>query len=193
MENKVVIVDQQGKEIGQESLSKVHAAGTLHRSFGVFVMNSKNQMLLQKRNPCKQIAGGLWSNACTSHPRPSEKIIDAATRRLYEEMGLRCQLQEAFVFLYKSHHTECHLKENEFGHVFIGFTDDVPRPNYKEVVAYQWMSLERLSREISDHPKMYTEWLHSGFDSIVLYIKNHQRESSHFMPQKTIDSTRIQI
>lgn len=193
MENRVVIVDQHGKEIGQESLGKVHAAGILHRSFGIFIMNSQNQMLLQKRNPCKQIAGGLWSNTCTSHPRPSEKVIDAATRRLYEEMGLRCQLQEAFVFIYKAHNSEHHLKENEFGHVFIGFTDDVPRPNYKEVVAYQWMSLERLSRDINDNPKIYTQWLHSGFDSIALYIKNHQRESSLFIHQHATATTRIQM
>ena len=176
MKNKVIVVDKQGKEIGYETLNKVHATGTLHRSFAIFIINSKNQLLLQKRSPHKLHAGNLWSNACTSHPRPGEKTIDAAHRRLREELGISCELQEAFTFVYSANYAHEHVKENEYGHIFIGFCDATPRPNREEVTAYQWMSLEQLIKDLNDHPKIYAPWLILGIDSVALYLKNFAKK-----------------
>lgn len=175
MERKVIIVDQKGREIGSESHIKAHTEGTLHRSFGIFIINSQNQMLLQKRALNKIHSGGLWCNACSSHPNPGEKTIDAAHKRLKEEMGIDCPLQEAFTFIYQITFEKDHIREHEFGYVFIGFCDDVPRPNPEEVEAYRWMSLDRISRDISDNPNHYAYWFKQAFDSVVLFIKELQR------------------
>ncbi len=176
MERKVILVDQQGREIGAESLLKAHTEGTLHRSFGIFIVNSQNQMLIQKRTLNKIHSGGLWCNACASHPKPGEKTIDAAHRRLNEEMGIDCQLQEAFTFIYQVSFEKNQICEHEFGHVFIGFCDDVPQPSPEEVDEYRWVPLDRLSRDIIDHPAQYAYWFKRAFDSVILFIKDFKKE-----------------
>jgi isopentenyl-diphosphate delta-isomerase len=184
MERKVIVVNQQGQEIGSESLLKAHTAGTLHRSFGVFIINSQNHMLLQKRNINKMHSGGLWCNTCSSHPNPGEKTLDAAHRRLMEEMDIDCPLQEAFTFIYQVNFEKNHICEHEFGHVFIGFCDTVPHPNPEEVDAYRWMSLDRISRDIVDNPSHYAYWFKRAFDSVILFIKECQKE--HFSTERTL-------
>jgi len=73
MEEKVVLVDENDREIGIEEKLKAHKEGKLHRAFSIFIFNSKGEMLLQKRAKNKYHSGGLWSNACCSHPRPKER------------------------------------------------------------------------------------------------------------------------
>ena len=109
---------------------EAHKRGVLHRAISVFIFNSKGEMLLQQRAIGKYHSGGLWSNTCCSHPRPGEKNDDAAARRLYEEMGLKCEVKEIFAFVYKST-LENGLTEHEFDHVFTGVCDDHPRARPK--------------------------------------------------------------
>ena len=45
-------------------------------------------LLMQKRSKLKYHSPGLWTNTCCSHQRDGERTIDAANRRLNEEMGL---------------------------------------------------------------------------------------------------------
>ncbi len=175
MERKVILVDQEGQEIGTESLIKAHTEGVLHRSFGIFIVNSNNHMLLQKRHHSKIHSGGLWCNACSSHPSPGENTMDAAHRRLKEEMGIDCPLQEAFTIQYQVNFEKTHICEHEFGHVLVGFCYDVPRPHPEEVEAYRWISLERLSRDLIDKPEKYAYWFKQTFDSVILFIKTLQK------------------
>jgi isopentenyl-diphosphate Delta-isomerase len=174
-EEQVVLVNEYNVEMGTMPKLAAHQAGVLHRAFSVFVINSEGEMLLQKRASGKYHSAGLWSNTCCSHPRPGEAVKDAAMRRLDEEMGMKCEVTEAFSFIYKAH-LENDLTEHEFDHVFIGFSDSVPKPNSEEVSAWAYLSPEVLMEEIALHPESYTEWL-------KLCIKNWQSE----LFNKTID------
>src|SRR3989338_8892193 len=78
----IILVDENDKELGRQEKLKVHKEGKLHRAFSVFIFNSKNELLLQKRASVKYHSAGLWTNTCCSHPKPGEKTIDAAGRRL---------------------------------------------------------------------------------------------------------------
>ena len=71
MQEKVILVDEQDQEIGEEEKMRAHREGRLHRSFSIFIFNSKGEMLLQKRAKSKYHSGGLWTNACCGHPRPA--------------------------------------------------------------------------------------------------------------------------
>ena len=66
----VVLVDHNGKEIGTEEKMQAHREGKLHRAFSIFVFNTLDEVLLQKRAETKYHSGGLWTNTCCSHPRP---------------------------------------------------------------------------------------------------------------------------
>src|SRR5258708_5798594 len=114
---------------------EVHQKGLLHRAFSIFIFNRKGEMLLQQRALNKYHNGGLWTNACCSHPAPGEKTLTAATRRLKEEMGFTTALEKAFDFTYKVSF-ENGLTENEFDHVFTGRYEGSIEPNPDEVKDY---------------------------------------------------------
>jgi isopentenyl-diphosphate delta-isomerase len=157
MNEQVVLVDGNDVELGLMPKLDAHQHGVLHRAFSVFIFNSAGEMLLQQRALDKYHSGGLWSNACCSHPRPGESNVDAAARRLYEEMGIKCTLTEAFSFVYRSE-LENGLIEHEFDHVFVGVSDDEPQPDPIEVGSWCYLKHEALSGMINDHPEQYTEW-----------------------------------
>lgn len=156
MEN-VILVDEQNNEIGIEEKLKAHLSGKLHRAVSVFLFNEDREMLIQQRAFEKYHSGGLWSNTCCSHPRPGEVVLQAAKRRLFEEMGIHCELEEIFQFIYKSA-LDHQLTEYEFDHVFVGQYAGIPKPNPLEACAYRWISIPELKYDISSHPEKYTFW-----------------------------------
>ncbi|MEK6854586.1 MAG: NUDIX domain-containing protein, partial [Nanoarchaeota archaeon] len=83
----VILVDGKDNPVGKEEKLEAHRQGKLHRAFSIFVFNSKGEVMMQKRHRNKYHSGGLWSNTCCSHPRPGETVLQAAHRRLKEEMG----------------------------------------------------------------------------------------------------------
>src|SRR5688500_14749912 len=80
-EDEVVLVDAEDREVGTAPKLDAHRSGQLHRAISVFVFNSAGDVLLQRRAVGKYHSAGLWSNACCTHPRPGESVLDAARRR----------------------------------------------------------------------------------------------------------------
>ena len=120
MENdKVILVNEHDDMVGIMDKMEAHQQGLLHRAFSIFIFNTKGEMLLQQRAFSKYHSGGLWTNACCSHPLPGEKTEDAAQRRLKEEIGFETSLEKIFDFVYKAAF-ENGLTEHEFDHVFAG-------------------------------------------------------------------------
>ena len=157
MDEMVILVDQQDRQIGLEERFKVHREGKLHRALSVFIFNERGEMLLQKRAQDKHHSGGLWSNACCSHPRPDESVEWAAARRLREEMGFHCELKEAFCFIYKAE-LEPGLIEHECDHVFVGHYNGKVFPDPREVEDYRWLDIEVLKEYVTTCPEDYTVW-----------------------------------
>jgi isopentenyl-diphosphate delta-isomerase len=163
MNEIVILVDPHDRQIGVEEKMKAHREGKLHRAFSVFVFNEKGEMLLQKRAPQKYHSGGLWTNACCSHPRPGEAIEQAAARRLQEEMGFVCELKKAFHFIYKAE-LDGGLIEHEFDHVFVGNYDGKVCPNIDEVADYRWLNVQTIKHELEHFQERYTVWFKIAFE-----------------------------
>ena len=83
----VILVDSNDNQVGVEEKMVAHEKALLHRAVSVFIINSKGEWLLQQRAMNKYHSKGLWTNTCCSHPFPGELALDAAARRLQEEMG----------------------------------------------------------------------------------------------------------
>jgi isopentenyl-diphosphate delta-isomerase len=162
MEERVVLVDESDAELGTLEKQRAHAEGRLHRALSVFVMNSQGEMLLQRRAPAKYHSGGLWTNACCSHPRPGEPVALAARRRLREEMGIDCALQPAFAFTYRADVGDG-LVEHEFDHVFLARYDGEPAPSADEVDGWRWARVEQLADEVAAAPGDFTPWFRLVF------------------------------
>jgi isopentenyl-diphosphate delta-isomerase len=165
----VILVDENDKEIGTGEKMKTHKEGKLHRAFSIFIFNSKGEMLLQKRAKSKYHSGGLWSNACCSHPRPGEYLEQATHRRLKEEMGFDCDLQKAFHFVYKTN-LDNDLTEHEFDHVFIGEYDGEVEINPNEAEDFKWVIMDSLKKDVEKNPENYTVWFKIALREVLKFL-----------------------
>lgn len=163
---QVILVDEQDQPIGLMEKQAAHVEPHLHRAFSVFIFNSKGELLLQQRALSKYHSPGLWTNTCCSHPRDGETVLQAASRRLMEEMGLQCELREVYTFIYKAPVGEG-LTEHEFDHVFIGQSDNIPKINREEVESWKYMRIDALKTDLRLHPECYTEWFKITFEEMT--------------------------
>lgn len=154
---QVVLVDTDDRAIGLEEKMLAHEAGQLHRAFSAVVLNSSGKMLLQRRALTKYHSGGLWSNTCCSHPRPYERVIDAARRRTAEEMGLACDFDKAFEFVYYAQ-LDGGMIEHEYDHVMVGHSNAEPVLNTDEVCEHRWARPEEVFRAVEAAPEQFTVW-----------------------------------
>lgn len=174
-EEFVVLVNEKDQETGLMEKMKAHKEGMLHRAFSIFVFDSKGRLLLQQRALSKYHTPGLWTNTCCSHPRKDESLSQATSRRLMEEMGMKCTLEKAFDFVYKADVGQG-LTEHEFDHVFVGYTDELPQINKEEVVRYRYATLEEIRHEMNHKPEDFTVWFRIAFDRVEAYFKHNKKQ-----------------
>ena len=167
---KVILVDKNDKQVGLMPKLEAHKKGVLHRAFSIFIFNSKYELLLQKRASSKYHSGGLWTNTCCSHPREGEDILDAANRRLDEEMGIKTSLRKVYDFIYKAE-LDNQLTEHEFDHVFYGVFDNDPILNKNEAEDFKWVDMETLNNDIIKNEDNYTVWFKIAFEYFYDYLK----------------------
>tara|TARA_B100000941_G_scaffold196802_1_gene142685 strand:- start:740 stop:1258 length:519 start_codon:yes stop_codon:yes gene_type:complete len=166
----VILVDEKDNQVGLMPKLEAHQKGLLHRAFSVFIFNSDYKLLLQKRASSKYHSGGLWTNTCCSHPRDGEDVIDAANRRLNEEMGIKTSLRKVFDFIYTAE-LDNNLIENEFDHVFYGVYDIDPIINKEEAEDFKWVDMKTLKNDIENNKDQYTVWFKIAFDYFYNYLK----------------------
>jgi len=169
----VILVDEQDNPIGVHEKLDAHKQGLLHRAFSIFIFNSKGEMLLQQRAINKYHCGGLWTNACCSHPVPGEQTDLAAIRRIKEELGFMVPVQKIFDFVYTASFSNG-LTEYEFDHVFVGEYDGVIQYNPEEVMDISYKPLADISDLLQINPKQFTPWFAIAFPKIEAWYKNQQ-------------------
>ena len=148
--SKVILVDTRDRVTGTMEKMEAHEKAVLHRAFSVFLFNLKGEMLLQQRALTKYHSGGLWTNACCSHPAPGEETATAARRRLGEELGLDLEVNKVFDFVYRN-----------FGCKILGSN------------GYQWMKRSDLLADMNARPDAYTAWFRIAFPRIEEWYKMH--------------------
>lgn len=161
----VILVNERDEPTGIMEKMEAHRKAVLHRAFSIFIFNNKGEMLLQQRALGKYHSGGLWTNACCSHPAPGEETPNAAMRRLHEEMGFTTSLEKIFDFVYR-YEFEHGLTEHEFDHVFIGIYDGKISPDPMEVKDYCYKGLEEIHATLQSHPQKYTAWFGIAFPKV---------------------------
>ncbi|MEO6611012.1 MAG: isopentenyl-diphosphate Delta-isomerase [Chitinophagaceae bacterium] len=164
--NQVILVDEQDNATGVAEKMKAHREGLLHRAFSVFIFNEKGEMLLQQRAADKYHSGGLWTNACCSHPQPGENTLQAAQRRLGEEMGFNVPVEKIFDFVYKAEFDNG-LSEYEFDHVFAGEFSGPVDFNTTEVMDAEYRSIAGIQDSLENQPQQYTAWFRLAFPRVV--------------------------
>jgi isopentenyl-diphosphate delta-isomerase len=169
----LILVDGDDVPQGIAPKMEVHRRGLKHRAISALVRNRAGEMLLHQRNGVKYHSGGLWTNACCSHPRPGETTPDAARRRLAEEMGIHCPLEPLFVAQYRAAVSNGYI-EDEVVHVFGGTYDGEVKPDPGEVADIRWITLDALIDDLARNPEHYTVWFHH-------YLREHIAQITPWM------------
>lgn len=168
MKNEVILVNNDDTPVGTMEKLEAHQKGLLHRAISIFIFNTNGQLLIQKRADHKYHSGGLWTNTCCSHPAPGELSLNAAHRRLGEEMGMQADLYFGFSFSYRCEFDNG-LVEHEFDHTYFGVSDELPMINTDEASEYKYMYLHDIIKDIETNDDSYTEW----FKICIHKVKEH--------------------
>lgn len=173
VEEKVILVDTNDNPIGLMNKLEAHEKAVLHRAFSVFILNDKNELMLQQRAQHKYHSPLLWTNTCCSHQRENETNIQAGTRRLREEMGFETELKEMFHFIYKAPFDNG-LTEHELDHVMIGYYNNMPNINKEEVESWKWMKIEDVKNDMITNPDQYTIWFKIIFEAFYHHFDENK-------------------
>ncbi len=162
----VILVDTQDTPIGEMEKMEAHEKGLLHRAFSIFIMNDGGEIMVHQRASSKYHSGGLWTNTCCSHPRPTESVEEAAKRRLQEEMGFECEMKIVDKFIYEAK-LDNNLTEHEYDYVLFGTFNGQPNLNPSEVQDWKWMKPSTVFSELNQYPEKYTYWFKVAFDNLI--------------------------
>ncbi|SCL16770.1 isopentenyl-diphosphate delta-isomerase [Micromonospora rhizosphaerae] len=159
----VELVDDTGRVLGQTTVAAAHQSpGRLHRAFSVVLVDPAGRVLLQQRAAVKTRFPLRWANACCGHPAPGESLVEAANRRLGEELGAGpVTLTEVGVYAYYAEDPATGRVEFEYDHVLRA---DVPAdlhiaPDPDEVADLRWVDPIQLQADLDVDPRAYAPWL----------------------------------
>jgi len=169
----LIRVDEKDNILGYEEKEKCHRGkGMLHRAFSIFIFTSSGRLLLQKRSTAKPLWPLFWSNSVCSHPRKGEEYLEAAHRRLKEEIGLETPLYFLFKFQYHASFKAIG-SENELCAVYIGKSDEPVGIDPKEIAECRYIDLEELEKDLQTRPHVYTPWFKMEWQCIR---QNHKKD-----------------
>ena len=89
MEEKFDVLKENGEYEGRiESRDDCHKYGFWHKAVAMFMINSKGQVLLQKRSANKKLWPNMWDMTAGGHVLAGEFGFEAIIREIKEELGI---------------------------------------------------------------------------------------------------------
>lgn len=170
----VVLLDDDGREIGTAPKSSVHGTDTaLHLAFSCHVVNEAGQVLVTRRALSKKTWPGVWSNSFCGHPRPAEPVLTAVHRRAEFELGLTLSEIELALPLFRYRATDANgIVEHELCPVYTALTHDEPVLNPLEVVDARWVDPADLAASLESTPWAFSPWLVLQAEQLHLFETN---------------------
>nr|RZI37413.1 Isopentenyl-diphosphate Delta-isomerase [Cryobacterium sp. SO1] len=161
VDDLVVLLDQNGREIGTAPKSSVHGADTsLHLAFSCYVFNDRGEVLITRRALTKKTWPGVWTNSFCGHPAPAETLPDAVRRRADFELGLAVTDIDLALPLFRYRATDSSgIVENEVCPVYLAVATGDPVPNPDEVMEFTWTDPETLQGSVLASPFAFSPWM----------------------------------
>ncbi len=94
------VVNENDEVVGEATRGEVHKNSDLiHRVVHIWILNDKNEILLQQRSLTKDKAPGQWDISCAGHVKKGNSAEITAKRELQEELGTKadCKLIKKFI------------------------------------------------------------------------------------------------
>ena len=184
LKDQLILVDLNDNPIGSKSKLDAHLISNKnmhpHRAFSIFLFDSKNRLLLQKRAEIKVTFPLLWTNTCCSHPlnveseNTPENINNALVKRIKYELGIDTDKNMYKLFdkiLYRAPSNEKY-EEYEIDYLFMAkFDKDSEDDEFKysknnlkkiinkdEVDDIKFEYIDDILKDMEKHPERYTPW-----------------------------------
>ena len=160
MSELVVLINDNNTPVGTEDKYMVHTGQTpLHRGFSLFIINSKQELLLQQRSSKKIAWPNVWSNSVCGHPLPGETTTEAVIRRAAFELNIDLKESDIHTLIpdYRYRYEHHGIVENEICPVNVVFGDFDPKPNPDEVRDFRWVKWVEFIGEV-ERENSYSEW-----------------------------------
>ncbi len=157
--------------------NEAHKNGTCHRVIHLWILNSKNELLVQQRSSNKESGANLWYVSVGGHIECNESIENTIIRETNEELGLDISpLINSVEYLYTFKDT---LIENngtffdsEFYDVFVlkaNFDINQITMQKEEVQAVKYISYDEFKNIIVNQDKSF--WQHKiGFKMLLIAL-----------------------
>lgn len=171
------IFDENNKPIGQvKEKQQAHEDGNFHRTAHIWIINDKNELLLQKRSASKKSHPNCWDISGAGHISAGESVTEGAIRELKEELGVEATEKDLnYIATIKSTKNP---KNMEFGYVYLLrcnnkiedyiFEDD-------EVSKVKYVYFEDLEKMVEE--KVEGLLLHDEeFKKLFEYIRNKEKD-----------------
>lgn len=83
------ILDENGHKTGKtKARQDVHRDGDWHKAVHIWIVNDKDEVLLQKRSPNKDSHPNMWDISSAGHLTAGDESLSGAIREIKEELGL---------------------------------------------------------------------------------------------------------
>ena len=170
------IFDENNNPIGKiKEKTKAHEDGDFHRTAHVWIINDKQELLIQKRSATKKSHPNCWDISGAGHIRSGESIIDGAIRELREELGVVATEKDLeYIATIKSTKNS---KNMEFQYVYLlkcnktieeyTFEDD----EVSEVKYFFYKDLENMVKQKADGVLIHDVEYKKLFEFINLHFK----------------------
>ena len=168
--DEIVLVNLRDEVIGSSLKLDAHTRPVLHRAFSIFLWHD-DQVLIQKRSEGKYHSGGKWANSCCSHQRVNEELMESAARRLEEELGVSCELEEIGSFVYFTRFSD-NMYEYEYDHVLAGEYNGHYELDPEEASEAKWIGIDELSADLLARPEAYSSWFRTAAPMFFSYLNN---------------------
>lgn len=157
---------------------EIYKDGDFHRSVHIWIMNSNNELLVQKRNPKKETYPNLWAISVAGHVRSGEESTQAALRELKEELGQKIDKDDLkYLFTLK--------REQELKNGYLRVIDDVylvyldidvenTKLQFSELTDIKYVYYEYLEEILNDNDPDYVPYCEEH-ELLFKYLKEKVR------------------
>ncbi len=163
------ILDKNGNKTGEVKPRKeVHSNGDWHKGFHIWIINSKKELLIQRRSPNKDVYPNKLYVSVAGHPVSGEDELEGIKREISEEIGQNLdtsKLEYLFTFSQEVIENDGRFLDNMFYDVYLVEADldiDKLKLQQEEVSGIQniyYEDFERMvknkDKDIVNHPE---EW-----------------------------------
>jgi isopentenyl-diphosphate delta-isomerase len=156
-------VNENDEVLGSISRDLAHSKQLLHRTGMIFLINTKNEVLITTRNPERITYPSTYDASVSFHVTYGETYEAAAKREMFEEIGIQAPL----TYLGKFQHQD--PPEHQIVAVFLCVSDNIPRVDPSEFSHHNFYTITQADDLVRN--EITTPWLCDGWPFLKTFVE----------------------